>query len=66
MTMKSLHEQLDRLLTLNEYPVFDGYKDCIKDEAMRHARAELELYRQRKKVEASGIRFSEEALAYGE
>ncbi|MDQ0135063.1 hypothetical protein J2T08_002984 [Neorhizobium galegae] len=66
MTMKSLHEQLDRLLTLNEYSVFDGYKDFIRDEAMKHARQELELYRQRKKIEASGIRFNEEALAYGE
>lgn len=64
--MKSLHGQLDRLLTLNEYPVLDGYKDFIKDEAMKHARAELTLYRKRKKIEEMGIEYDEEALAYGE
>lgn len=66
MTMKSLHEQLDRLLTLNDYPVFDDYKDFIKDEAMRHARAELSYYRERQKIEALGIEYDHEALAYGE
>lgn len=66
MTMRSLHEQLDRLLTLNDYPVFDGYKDFIKDEAMRHARAELTYYRKRKKIEALGIEYDAESLAYGE
>lgn len=66
MTMNSLHGQLDRLLTLNEYPVFDGYKDYIKDEAIKHARAELTLYKKRIKIEEMGIEYDEEALAYGE
>jgi hypothetical protein len=66
MTMKSLHEQLDRLLTLNDYPVFDGYKDYIKEEAVRHAKAELGLYKKRMKIESLGITYDEEALAYGE
>ncbi|MDR9759006.1 RhuM family protein [Rhizobium redzepovicii] len=66
MTMKSLHEQLDRLLTLNDYPVFDGYKDFIKDEAVRHAKVELGLYKKRIKIEAMGIEYDEEALSYGE
>jgi hypothetical protein len=50
MTMKSLHTQLDRLLTLNDYPVFGGYQDFIKDEAMSHAKIELGLYKKRKKL----------------
>jgi len=66
MTMKSLHAQLDKLLTLNDYPVFDGYQDYIKDEAMRHARMELGLYKKRRKIEALGIEYDEEALASGE
>lgn len=66
MTMSSLHSQLDRLLTLNEYPVLDGYKDFIKDEAIRHAKAELGLYRKRIAIEKMGIEYDEEALAYGE
>lgn len=66
MTMGSLHAQLDRLLTLNEYPVLDGYKDFIKDEALRHAKAELGLYRKRIAIEKMGIEYDEDALAYGE
>lgn len=66
MTMQSLHDQLDRLLTLNDYPVFDGYQDYIKDEAIRHAKIELGLYKKRVKIEALGIEYDEEALATGE
>ncbi len=66
MTMKSLHEQLDRVLILNEYPVFDGYKDSLRDEAVRHARAELERYRTRRKIEELGYEYDEEAHALGE
>jgi hypothetical protein len=66
MTMKSLHDQLDRLLVLNDYPVFDGYKDYIKDEAIKHAKVELGLYKKRLKIEAMGVEYDEEALAYGE
>jgi len=53
-------------LTLNNYPVFDGYKDYIKDEAMDHAKRELELYRKRIKIEALGLEYSVEALPLGE
>lgn len=66
MTMKSLHEQLDRLLTLNDYPVFDGYQDFLRDRAHRHARQELAYYKKRKKIEAMGVDYDEEALADGE
>lgn len=66
MTMKSLHAQLDRLLNLNDYPVFDGYKDFIKNEAMQHAKIELGMYKKRIKIEALGIEYNEEALALGE
>ncbi len=66
MTMDSLHEQLDRLLQLNDYPVFDGYKDFLKDSAVRHAKEELKLYRVRKKVEAHGIEYDEASHSLGE
>ena len=66
MTMQSLHNQLDRLLTLNEYPVFDGYQDFIRDEAVNHAKRELVLYRKRKKIESLNIKYDEELLAAGE
>ena len=66
MTMESLHRQLDRLLELNDYPVFGGYEDFIKDEAIRHAKQELGLYKKRIKIEALGIEYDEESLAAGE
>ena len=66
MTMESLHRQLDRLLTLNDYPVFEGYKDYIKDQAIQHARIEFGQYKKRLKIEAMGLQYDEEALAAGE
>ncbi len=66
MTMQSLHEQLDRLLTLNNYDVFDGYKDFIKDEAMRHAQMEFDLYKQRRKVEKAGLSYDHISFMLGE
>jgi hypothetical protein len=66
MTMESLHRQLDRLLTLNDYPVFESYKDYIKDQAIQHARIEFGQYKKRLKIEAMGLQYDEEALASGE
>ena len=66
MTMVSLHNQLDRLLELNDYPVFEGWKVFLKDEAERHAKQELTLYRKRKKIESLGIKYDEELLVAGE
>ncbi|MRT14834.1 hypothetical protein GJV07_21395 [Enterobacteriaceae bacterium RIT711] len=66
MTMKSLHTQLDRLLTLNDYAVFSGYTDYIKDEAIEHAGQEFELYKMRKHIESKGYTFDEELFALGE
>lgn len=66
MTMASLHKQLDRLLTLNDYPIFDGWRDYLKDRAERHARIEYGLYKKRLKIEALGIAYDEDSLAAGE
>lgn len=66
MTMDSLHQKLDQLLIFNDYPVFSGYEDFIKDEVLNHARQELGLYKKRKKIEALGYEYNEEALAAGE
>jgi len=66
MTMVSLHRQLDRLLELNDYPVFDGWKDFLRDSAERHVRQEMTLYKKRQKIESIGMEYDEEALAAGE
>ncbi|KGJ06925.1 hypothetical protein IC63_10040 [Paracoccus sphaerophysae] len=66
MTMGSLHKQLDRLLELNDYPVFEGWKAFIKDAAERHARQELTLYKKRRKLEELKIDYDEEALVDGD
>lgn len=66
MTMASLHKKLDDLLTLNDYPLFDGYQDFLKKEAMEHAKRELGYYKKRKEIEKLGIQYDEEALALGE
>ncbi|MNN49290.1 hypothetical protein D3C81_1638080 [compost metagenome] len=66
MTMDSLHGKLDALLVFNDYPVFSGYEDYIKEEAISHARQELGLYKKRKKIESLGYEYDEESLAAGE
>lgn len=66
MTMESLHRQLDRLLTLNDYPIFDGYRDYLKDRAIQHARMEYGLFKKRRKIESMGLEYDEEALEAGE
>ena len=55
LTMKQLHNQLDNLLKLNGYPVFNGYKDYIKNEAMKHAESEYETFIELKKLEMLGV-----------
>lgn len=66
MTMTTLHDKLDRLLEVNDYPVFDGWKNFNKGTAEKHAKAELTLYKKRKKIESMGIEYDEDALASGE
>lgn len=66
MTMATLHEQLDRLLELNEYPLLDGYKDFLREEAVAHADRELKFFKIKRKLEAAGIKYSLEDLEYGE
>lgn len=55
MTMAQLHKQLDNLLILNEYPLFGGYEDFIKKDALSHAEREHELYLEIKKLEILGV-----------
>ncbi|HEK1928030.1 TPA: virulence RhuM family protein [Proteus mirabilis] len=66
MTMSSLHKQLDRVLILNDYDVFSGYADYIKDEAIDHARQEFERYKKKKVIEDNGYIYDEEMAAAGE
>lgn len=66
MTMGSLHQKLDQLLIFNDYPVFSGYEDFIKEEAISHARQELGLYKKRKKIESLGYEYDEDSLAAGD
>lgn len=66
MTMESLHNQLDRLLSLNDYPVFNGYQDYLKDKALLHVKSELTLLKKRTKIESLGYEYDEESLAAGD
>lgn len=40
MTMTDLAQKLDELLKTNDYAVFTGYRDFLKDRAMQHAATE--------------------------
>lgn len=66
MTMNGLHDQLDNLLRLNGYPVFDGYKDYLKDKAMEHAEREYEDFIEITKLEHLGINVDLELFYQGE
>lgn len=66
MTMKQLHQQLDNLLLLNGYPVFDGYQDYLKDKAMAHAEREYKLFIQVEKLKMLGVDVDLESFYDGE
>lgn len=51
LTMKQMAAKLDDLLKLNEYPVFSGYKEYLKDRATRHAQAEFARFLMRLKAD---------------
>ncbi|MGE6361844.1 RhuM family protein [Psychrobacter glacincola] len=55
LTMKDLQKYLDDLLKFNGYPVFNDYKDYIKDHAMEHAEREHARFVDIKKLEMLGI-----------
>ena len=44
MTMEDLAGKLDELLKTNDYAVFQGYRDYLKDRAMEHAAAEWKRF----------------------
>ncbi len=44
MTMDDLATKLDELLKTNDYAVFTGYRDFLKDQAMKHAETEWERF----------------------
>lgn len=47
LSMAQLAAKLNKLLTQNEYPVFQGYGTYLKDRAMDHAHQEFELFKER-------------------
>lgn len=49
--MDELSAKLDGLLSVNEYPVFKGYKAALAKKAKDHAKAEYTLYLGRLKRE---------------
>jgi hypothetical protein len=65
LTMKILHNQLDNLLKLNDYPVFDGYKDYLKDKAAEHVKKEFEQYEKIQKLKLSGVNIDLEGFYSG-
>ncbi|MBS1044535.1 RhuM family protein [Gluconobacter japonicus] len=66
MTMESLRRQLDRLLELNDYPVFDGYRDFLKQESLEHTAEQFALYQIRLRVEATGLTYDPDLYSIGE
>lgn len=40
LTMGQLEAKFDALMTMSDYPVFPGYKDYLRDRAVKHAQAE--------------------------
>jgi hypothetical protein len=44
MTMDDLAQKLDELLRTNDYAVFPGYRDFLKDRAMEHAATEWKRF----------------------
>lgn len=66
MTIRSLRDQLDNLLRLNQYEVLDGYQDYLKNDAEEHAEVEWEAYKRRSKVESAGIEYDPDLHAIGE
>jgi hypothetical protein len=55
MTMVQLNKQLDTLLVLNEYPLFSGYEDYLRKDALRHAENEYAMHLEIKKLEMLGL-----------
>ena len=66
LTMNELHEKLDELLRFNEYPVFEGYKVYLGDEAKEHAKNEFALYEKIQKLKYSNIDVDLEMFYDGE
>lgn len=66
MTMNVLHSQLDKLLELNGYDVFEGYSDYIKEHAVGHAQQEYDKFLEIKKLEHIGVNVDLELFYLGE
>lgn len=47
LTMAELTQKLDSLLSVNDYPVFKGYKDYLRDKAIKHAQTEYAMWQRR-------------------
>ena len=47
LTMADLTAKLDSLLSVNDYPVFKGYKDYLRDKAINHAKTEYAMWQRR-------------------
>lgn len=54
LTMADLTKKLDSLLSVNDYPVFKGYKDYLKDKAISHAKTEYAMWQRRLAREEGG------------
>ena len=55
LTMREMDEKFDQLLEVQGYPVFSEYGAYLKDAAVKHAGRELEVYRQRMKIEGKTL-----------
>lgn len=49
LSMGEMSQKFDELLKVQGHAVFSGYKDYLKDRAVKHAKSELDSYRRRMK-----------------
>lgn len=65
-TMDELHQKLDDLLALNEYPILGDYKDYLRGKVEHHVSKEYEQYIEIKKLEYLGVKVDLEDFYNGE
>lgn len=55
LKMAEMSAKFDELLKVQGYPVFSEYGDYLKAAALKHAERELDVYRQRMKIEGRNL-----------
>lgn len=62
ITMQEMDDKFDQLLEVQGYPVFSTYGTYLKPASKKHAERELEVYRQRVRIEGKNMDGTPKAL----